>query len=74
MNKKTRDVERRAGRGKGFLEVGRWNWDFAPKGVPMPNKTQASDEERLAILKMLQEKKITAEEADKLLSALEGGS
>jgi len=71
---KTRDAERRASRGKGFLEVGRWNWDFAPKGVPMPNKPQASDEERLAILKMLQEKKITAEEADKLLSALEGGS
>jgi hypothetical protein len=32
-----------------------------------------TDEERMAILKMLQEKKITAEEADKLLSALEGG-
>lgn len=33
----------------------------------------ASDEERMAILKMLQDKKITSEEADKLLSALEGG-
>jgi hypothetical protein len=32
-----------------------------------------SDDERMAILKMLQEKKITSEEADKLLSALEGG-
>jgi len=32
-----------------------------------------SDEERMAILKMLQEKKITSEEADKLLTALEGG-
>ncbi len=74
IEQKTRDAERRTTRGKGFLEVGRWNWDFAPKGVPMPNKTQVSDEERLAILKMLQEKKITAEEADKLLSALEGGS
>jgi DUF4097 and DUF4098 domain-containing protein YvlB len=74
IEQKTRDAERRATRGKGFLEVGRWNWDFAPKGVPMPNKAQASDEERLAILKMLQEKKITAEEADKLLAALEGGS
>jgi hypothetical protein len=39
-----------------------------------PKSPQASDEERLAILKMLQEKKITAEEAEKLLSALEGGS
>ncbi len=74
IEQKTRDAERRATRGKGFLEVGRWNWDFAPKGVPMPNKPQASDEERLTILKMLQEKKITAEEADKLLAALEGGS
>ena len=32
-----------------------------------------SDEERMTILKMLQEKKITSAEADKLLSALEGG-
>ena len=37
-----------------------------------PNQP-VSDEERMAILKMLQEKKITSEEADKLLSALEGG-
>jgi hypothetical protein len=74
IEQKTREVERRAGRGKVGLEVGRWNWDFAPKGVPMPSKPQASDEERLAILKMLQEKKITAEEAEKLLAALEGGS
>lgn len=54
--------------------VGRWNWDLSPKGVPMTPKPQASEEERLVILKMLQEKKITAEEADNLLSALEGGS
>jgi hypothetical protein len=52
--------------------VGRWNWDVFPKGGPIPPKPQASEEERLAILKMLQEKKITADEADKLLSALEG--
>jgi hypothetical protein len=31
-----------------------------------------SDEERLLILKMLEEKKISAEEADQLLAALEG--
>ncbi|MBL8101506.1 MAG: DUF4097 family beta strand repeat protein [Anaerolineales bacterium] len=78
IEQKTREAERRAagrgGRGKVALEVGRWNWDFAPRGVPMSPKSQASDEERLAILKMLQEKKITAEEADKLLAALEGGS
>jgi hypothetical protein len=50
------------------------SWDASPKGVPMPPKPQASDEERLAILKMLQDKKITAEDAEKLLAALEGGS
>jgi hypothetical protein len=55
------------------VSSGRWNWDLSPKGVPMPPKPQASDEERMAILKMLQEKKITAEDADKLLAALEGG-
>ncbi|MCA1899610.1 MAG: DUF4097 domain-containing protein [Chloroflexi bacterium] len=53
--------------------VGRWNWDLSPKGVPMPPKPPVSEEERMAILKMLQEKKITAEEAEKLLAALEGG-
>jgi hypothetical protein len=31
-----------------------------------------SDEERVTILRMLEEKKITLEEADNLLSALEG--
>lgn len=55
------------------VNMGRWNWDVSPKGVPMPSKPQASDEERMAILKMLQEKKITAEDAEKLLAALEGG-
>jgi hypothetical protein len=55
------------------VNMGRWNWDLSPKGVPMPPKPPVSDEERLAILKMLQEKKITAEDAEKLLAALEGG-
>lgn len=73
VEQKTRDAERR-GRGKVALEIGRWNWNFSSKGVPMPPKQSVSDEERLAILKMLQEKKITAEQAEKLLAALEGGA
>jgi hypothetical protein len=56
------------------MSTGRWNWDFPSKGVPMSPKPQASEEERMTILKMLQEKKITAEEAEKLLAALEGDS
>ncbi len=68
-----RHVERR-GRVNVNAKVGRWNWDLSPKGVPVPpSPPQASEEERMAILKMLQEKKITAEDAEKLLSALEGG-
>jgi hypothetical protein len=35
-------------------------------------KRAASDEERMLVLKMLQDKKITVEEAEKLLQALEG--
>jgi hypothetical protein len=49
-----------------------WSWDSnrmsrAPKADPV------TDEERMTILRMLAEKKITSEEAEKLLSALEGG-
>jgi hypothetical protein len=79
--KQAEDAARRAterigrhGAPKVNVGVGRWSWDLSPKGVPMPPKPQAFDEERMAILKMLQEKKITAEDADKLLSALDGGS
>ncbi|HVN14231.1 MAG TPA: hypothetical protein VMT73_00700 [Anaerolineales bacterium] len=54
--------------------VGRWNWNIEPGSFPpVPPREPVSEEERMAILKMLQEKKITAEEADKLLAALEGG-
>jgi hypothetical protein len=76
IEQKTRDAERHGRRFKGGLEIGRWKWDLGstPKGVPVPPKSPVSDEERLMILKMLQEKKITAEEAEKLLASLEGGS
>lgn len=75
---KARDAERQGRRFKGALEIGRWKWDLDSSkkgvGVPMPTKHHVSDEERLMILKMLQEKKITAEQAEKLLASLEGGS
>jgi len=69
-----KQAERAARRINARVNVGRWNWDLTPKGVPMPPGDPVSDEERMAILKMLAEKKITAEEAEKLLAALEGGS
>ena len=50
------------------------NFNFGLNASDAENANQpVSDEERMAILKMLQEKKITSEEADKLLAALEGG-
>jgi len=73
-----RHAERHARRwsGRGNFAPGP-SWDFGPKGVPTPPGASKSepvaDEERMAILKMLQEKKITSEQAEQLLRALEGG-
>lgn len=74
IERKVRDAERHGGRPKVGVNVGRWNWDFAPKGVPVNRKPGVSEEEKLTILKMLEQKKITAAEAEQLLAALEGNS
>ena len=72
-----RHAERHARRGNVGLEIGRWNWDLGgapkPPTPPVPPSEPVSEDERMAILKMLAEKKITAEQAEQLLSALEGG-
>jgi hypothetical protein len=73
-----RHAERQARRWKGNVKVGRWNWDFGPghgnpPTPPVPHGSEpVAEEERMAVLKMLAEKKITAEQAEQLLSALEG--
>lgn len=73
---KARAAEVRARRGAGHMHtnvnVGRWSWQLFPGGEPPEPRAPVSDDERLAILRMLQEKKITLEEAEKLLAALEG--
>jgi hypothetical protein len=62
------------GRIRTNIDVGRWKWNVAPGSFPPGTINEpVSDEERMAILKMLQEKKITSEQADKLLAALDGG-
>ncbi len=74
-----RHAERQARRWRGNVKAGGWSWDFSPKGVPRPPTPPSpasepvAEEERIAILKMLAEKKITAEQAEQLLNALEGG-
>lgn len=47
-------------------------WSFEWSTPPTPSAEAPSDEERLIILHMLEEKKITIDEAEELLSALEG--
>jgi hypothetical protein len=55
------------------VAAGRWSASGDRPIPPTPPRNeQVSDEERLTILRMLQEKKISREEAEKLLAALEG--
>ncbi|HEX6270068.1 MAG TPA: hypothetical protein VFZ43_07535, partial [Anaerolineales bacterium] len=71
-----RHAERQARRWRGNLKGNNWNWDFGPRGIPTPPSSPSepvAEEERMAVLKMLAEKKITAEQAEQLLNALEGG-
>ena len=43
-----------------------------PNAAQRPEAEPVTDAERLAILKMLQDKKITLQDAEKLLAALDG--
>jgi hypothetical protein len=57
----------------GGVFIGRWKSSpDRPASPAPPNDQPVSDEERLTILRMLQEKKISMEDAEKLLAALEG--
>ena len=59
---------------KANIDLGRWKWKVSPGSyLARPMNEPVSEEERMTILKMLQEKKITSEQADSLLAALEGG-
>ena len=49
-----------------------WHVNFPPAPPSPPAKESVSDEERLMILRMLEQKKISLDEAEQLLSALEG--
>jgi hypothetical protein len=68
-----RRAERKVRRGVGQRNARmKWTWDMdnMPKS---PKREPVSEEERMTILRMLAEKKITSEQAEELLSALEGG-
>jgi len=54
--------------------AGKMKWTIDLDNLPKPPRREpVSEEERMTILRMLSEKKITSEEAEQLLSALEGG-
>lgn len=70
-------AERRAQRSETGRHAWRFEWHTTPKPPtpptpPEPPSEPVSDDERLVILHMLEQKQISLEEADKLLSALEG--
>ncbi len=56
-----------------FTATGRWSTEDIPSASrPVAQAEPVSEEERMIILRMLQDKKITSEQAEQLLSALEG--
>lgn len=69
-----RKEEQRGQQSGGGARYGRsaWQFNFPPTPPAPPAKESVSDEERLTILRMLEQKKITIDEAEQLLSALEG--
>ena len=67
MRRAEENMRRQQGRRFSF------NWSPGRGTPPVPPTEAVTDEERMTILKMLQEKKISAEDSEKLLSALEGG-
>ncbi len=68
-----RQLERQFGKHAGRRGA-RLSWSWDSNQMPKASTVDpVSDEERMTILRMLAEKKITSKEAEKLLSALEGG-
>ena len=70
---RARRTERKVRRAVGSRNAKmKWTWDSEnmPKA---PKREPVSEEERMTILRMLAKKKITSEQAEELLTALEGG-
>jgi hypothetical protein len=65
----------RAAEGRGESQEKRtWSFDWPTTPSPAQSQSEASNEERLMILRMLEQKKISLAEAEQLLDALEGNS
>jgi len=72
-----RRIEHKAQVHEAASRHGRHNWNIrvpVPPTPPTPFGEPVSEDERLMILRMLEQKKISMEQAEELLSALEGNS
>lgn len=75
MDKQTEKAARNAERAKRRAERAAGSWNFSmgrPPFPPTPPSEPVTDQERLLILKMVEEGKISVDQAAQLLSALEG--
>ncbi len=72
MERKLEAARRRQERYEHSYHGRSWNFNFSPRPRTATAPAEsATDEEQLMILRMLAQKKISPEEADRLLSALE---
>jgi hypothetical protein len=67
-----RQAEQAAERARMRAEQAERRWRRASGQRPAPKKQEATDEERLRVLRMVEEGKITPEQASELLGAIEG--
>ncbi|MGD2176648.1 MAG: hypothetical protein PVG71_02385 [Anaerolineae bacterium] len=67
-----RKAEQAAERARMRAEHAERRWQRASGQRPTPRKQEATDEERLRVLRMVEEGKITPEQASELLGAIEG--
>jgi hypothetical protein len=77
LERAQRKIENKAQAHERAARHGRHSWSFTiptPPNPVIPPGEPVSDDERLMILRMLEQKKISMEEAEELLSALEGKS
>ncbi|MCB0057251.1 MAG: hypothetical protein KDE45_09505 [Caldilineaceae bacterium] len=75
VEQRVQEAERRSGEGDGRRRKS-YGWASpppAPPAPPKPKRAPATDEERMMILRMVEQGKISIEQAEKLLAALSGG-
>ena len=74
VEQRVQEAERRSGEGDGRRRKSYgWVSPPAPPAPPKPKRAPATDEERMMILRMVEQGKISVEQAEKLLAALTGG-